>query len=125
MTKTKKFRNRRHQPLEITDQKATRAEDGVVEPEEGRRPTIPEKFLLKIQDPWAQKSNQRMPKASITSYDQMMAWYYPTIGVTPCATIAVYQATREPNADSGSGMWTTASKDLSTPLEAIYHPAIN
>ena len=37
MTKTKKFRNRRHQPLEITDQKATRAEDGVVEPEEGQK----------------------------------------------------------------------------------------
>ena len=125
MTKTKTFRSRHHRPLEIADQKATRAEDGVVEPEEGKHPTTPVKTPLKIKGPWALRSNQRTPKASITSYNQVTARYHSTIEVTPCATIAAYQAIRDPNVDSDLGIWTTASKDLSTPLEATYHPEIN
>ena len=66
-----------------------------------------------------------LPILPITSYNQMTARYYSTIGVTPCATIAVYQAIRDLNVDSDSGIWTTASKDLSTPLETTYHPEIN
>ena len=125
MTKRKKFRSRHLQPLETADQKATRTGDGVVEPEEGKHPTTPVKTPLKIKGPWALRSNQRTPKASITSYNQVTARYHSTIEVTPCATIAAYQAIRDPNVDSYSGIWTTASKDLSTPLEATYHPEIN
>ena len=97
----------------------------MAEPEEGKCLIIPEKNPLKTQDPWAPSSKQRTPKASITFNNQMTAKYYSTIGATPCATIAAYHATRDQHADSGSGMWTTASKDLSTLLEAIYHPEIN
>ena len=124
--RTKKLRNIHHQPLEIVVE-ATRTEDEVVEQEEEEHQTILKRFLLKIQVQGAQRGNRnlRMPKTSITSCQQKTVRYYSTIGVTLCVTTAVYQATKDPNVDSGSGTWTTASNGISTPPEEIYHLATN
>ena len=73
MTTRKKFRNKHLQPLETAGQEAIQTGDAVGELEEGEHPTIPVKTPKKIKPLWAARNRQKMPKASITSFNQVMA----------------------------------------------------
>ena len=124
--RTKKLRSIHQQPLEIAVE-ATLTEDEVVEHEEEKYQTILEGLLLKIQVQAAQRSNRnlRTPKTYIISCQQKTVLCYSTIGDTLCVITAAYQATKDSNAGSGSGTWTTASNGISTPPEETYHLATN
>ena len=123
MTKTKTFRNRHHRRLENADQKATQTEDEVAEPEEGKRQIIREKNPLKTQGLCIKQTKDAEGihnfqqtndgKVILNHRGHPLCFY---CGIPSHQRSACRLRLRDVE---------TASKDLSTPLEAVYHPEIN